>query len=423
MQMGKVPVPGHDMYIVNDPEAVRKVLVEESGNYPKHRFMQDLLRPLVGDSVFTSNGETWRSQRRLMEPAFDQARIDHVFPLMADAAATLMARLAVLPDGAICDIETEMTHFTADVIFRTIFSEPLPAEDAARIFSAFGEYQRAAPKVTMRKYRPGLAGWWTRRRDAGAAARSAGEIRGLLKRLVEVRYNAAGDDAAAQRTDILASLLQARKAGTGLALGVDELVDEIAVLFLAGHETSASALAWAFHFLAHSPDVQERMHLEVQALMGEGKPDLEGLQALELTRRVFRETLRLYPPLGFLVREAAGEGCLRDKTISPGAAVVISPWLIQRHGMYWERPDEFDPDRFLTESGRASASKAFLPFSIGPRVCVGAGFAMQEAVLALAMLVRQFRICAVDGRQPMPVARLSLRSDIGIKVKLERRHR
>ena len=421
MQMGRIRTPGHEMFIVNDPDEVRRVLVEQSDRFPKHRYMHDLLRPLLGHSIFTSNGDAWRSQRRLMDQAFEQTRMEYAFPRMADAVDVLMARLRALPDGAVCDIETEMTHFTADVIFRTIFSEPLGAEDARRIFAAFGVFQRESPKATMPKYRPRLWGLWSGKRHEEIAAGAASEIRALLFRLVEPRFRAYRSGMPSAHNDILEALLQARDQGTERAMEVEELVNEIAVLFLAGHETSASALAWTFHFLANSPGIQARVHEEIDAVVGRGPPTLERLQKLELTRRVFRETLRLYPPLGFLVREAAGPGCLRDQAVQQGAAVVISPWLIHLHTGYWERPDEFDPDRFLTDSGKASAGKAFLPFSIGPRVCVGAGFALQEAALVIASLLREFRVAPVAGQQPQPVARLSLRSDIGVRVQLHKR--
>jgi len=422
MQMGEARVPGHEFHTVNDPEAVRKVLVEQHGNFPKHRFMDDLLRPLLGRSIFTTNGDEWARQRRLMEPAFEQTRMEHAFPLMRDAALALLERLRLVPDGGDCDLEAELTHFTADVIFRTIFSRPLAADDADRIFRAFAAFQRAAPKATMPQYRPR---WWQALAGGGAQRttdEAAAEIRALLQRQVAPRHAAFHGAQATAEVDILASLLAARDPDTGRSLDVEELVNEIAVLYLAGHETSASALAWTLHFLAHDGAVQQRVQGEVDAVLA-GTPgiEVEQLRELDLTRRVFRETLRLYPPLSFLVREAVADTCLRDKTVHAGATVVVSPWLIHRHRQYWERPDEFDPDRFLTDAGRASARHAYLPFSLGPRVCVGAGFALQEATLVLALLLREFSVAPLPGHAPMPVARLSLRSDVGVRLKLRRR--
>jgi cytochrome P450 len=163
------------------------------------------------------------------------------------------------------------------------------------------------------------------------------------------------------------------------------------------------------------------VHQEASALLGDRPPEAGDMRDLDLTRRVIRETLRLYPPLSFIVREAGQADCLRGHDIEAGDAMAISPWLIHRHRRYWERPDEFDPDRFLSEAGRASAAQAYLPFSMGPRVCVGAAFALQEATLVLAMVLRRFRLEAPPGPEPQPVARLTLRSDIGIRLKLHLR--
>ena len=156
-------------------------------------------------------------------------------------------------------------------------------------------------------------------------------------------------------------------------------------------------------------------------MLGNTAPALSQLRDLDLIRRVFRETMRLYPPLGFLVREAGQPGCLRGQPTEIGETIVVSPWLIHRHRRYWARPDEFDPDRFLEPEGRQSAAQAYLPFSMGPRVCVGANFAMQEAVLVLALVLRAFEIRPGPGRPPVPVARLSLRSDRGIWLSLRPR--
>lgn len=418
MLMGRRRVAGQAVRIVNDPAAVRQVLVDEAASYPKHRFMHDLLEPLLGVSIFTSNGPTWARQRRLLEPAFERTRMSHAFAPMRDAVQALVERLAPLADGRSLNIEHETTHVTADVILRTILSLPLQRGDSQAIFEAFAHYQREAPAATMPRYR---RAWWPRGSSASRAQRAGQDIRALLRRLIAPRHAAFHAGQAAGEQDILAALLEARDGDSGEPMGVEELVNEIAVLFLAGHETSASALAWALYLLALDPDVQQRAVEEIQRVIGDGPPQLEHLRDLDLLRRVFRETMRLYPPLGFLVREAAAPGCLRDVPTEMGETVIISPWLIHRHQRFWERPDAFDPDRFLTPAGRQSMAQAYLPFSMGPRVCVGANFAMQEAVLVLALVLRSYRVLPAPKAPPEPIARLSLRSQRGVWVRLERR--
>ncbi|MFM9901219.1 MAG: cytochrome P450, partial [Polaromonas sp.] len=204
-----------------------------------------------------------------------------------------------------------------------------------------------------------------------------------------------------------------------------ELVNQVAMLFLAGHETSASALTWALYMVAKSPDVQARMHAEVMALESTHNPDkpvdASEMKSLALTWNVFRETLRLFPPVGFIARESTQTCPMRDKTVGQGASVVVSPWLIQRHRDLWDDPDAFNPDRYANDASRESLKNAYLPFGMGPRVCMGAAFALQEAVLILSSVARHYHLEAVPGHVPQPVGRLTIRSDNGVRLTLHRR--
>lgn len=419
MQMGEVHLPGVDLYMVNEPASVRRVLGEEAELFPKSALLGQALAPLLGESIFTTNGAQWKRQREMMNPAFAQARLGVAFPRMLDATRAMLRRLDGLPDGGEHDIEVEMTHVTADIIFRTIFSVPMEGADAHRVFAAFAEYQALAPRLML----PSLFGvrWLVWPWDVWRSRRAARDIRGLLEDLVRPRYEAYQTGQPHPHTDILAAFLDARDAQTGEPFGFDELVNQVAMLFLAGHETSASALSWACHLLANAPDIQERMHAEAVGQLGARDPELHDVKALELTWRVFRETLRLFPPVGFFAREAA-VGCpMRDKQLPRGATVVVSPWLIHRHRAWWPRADAFDPDRYIGDASREPLKQAYLPFGMGPRVCLGAAFALQEAALILACLVREWRLEPVAGHVPQPVGRLTIRSANGVRVILRRR--
>ena len=428
MKMGEVHLFGQHVYMVNEPRWVRHVMVDAVGRYPKHRLLGEALLPLLGESIFTTNGAQWARQRKMMNPAFEQARVAVAMPMMLAAAQAMVARLDALPDGAEPDVEIEMTHVTADIIFRTILSTPMEGEDARRIFAAFAEFQELAPRLSMpviyglNWLLPVLVPFWQVRRSRRAAA----EIRGLLGRLIRPRFDAhrARGDAPAPPDaprDILASLLDARDEATGEPMPFEEALDEVAMLFLAGHETSASALTWALHLLANAPAVQQRLHEEVDRVLGGRLPGADELRELEFTRQVFRETLRLFPPVGFFAREAAEADTMRDKSIPPGASIVVSPWLIHRHRELWSHPDAFDPDRFATPEGRESAKQAYLPFGMGQRVCIGASFALQEATLLLAMLAQRYRFEPVPGHVPQPVGRITVRSGNGVRLKLYKR--
>jgi cytochrome P450 len=354
-----------------------------------------------------------------MDPAFAQARLAVAFPVMRAATQAMMERLAALPDGAEHDLEVEMTHVTADIIFRTIFSVPMEGADARRIFDAFARFQAIAPRLLL----PSIYGarWLVWPWDAWRSRRAAQEIRGLLEKLIQPRFEAQRAGQASLHSDILQSFMEATDTATGSPFSFDELVDQVAMLFLAGHETSASALTWAAHLLANSPDVQQRAHAEVIQQVGERELELTDVKPLELTRNVFRETLRLFPPVGFMARQAASGCTLGKKPVPQGATVVVAPWLIQRHRDLWSEPDAFDPDRYSEGATRESLRQAYLPFGMGPRVCLGAAFALQEATLILASLLRRYELTAVQGHVPQPVGRLTIRSANGVRLRLHRR--
>lgn len=435
MQMGEVHLPGLDLYMVNEPALVRQVLVEQHADFPKSSLLRSALRPLLGDSVLTAHGERWTRQRAMMEPAFAQARVQVAFPLMREAVQGMLARLGRLAQVSEHDVEREMTHVTADIIFRTIFSVPMQGEAARQMFAAFARFQALAPRLLL----PSIYGlrWLVAPWDVWRSRSAAREIRGLLAALVRTRYEAhrsrlrgAGPvpdqldppDPRAHN-DILEAFLNARDPVTAAPFEFDELVDQVAVLFLAGHETSASALTWALYLVAQSPDVQNRMFTETAALDPADEAAPSSMKHLALTRNVFKETLRLFPPVGFLARQSAQRCPMRDKTVEKGASVVISPWLIHRHRDLWHEPDAFNPDRYADDGSRESLQRAYLPFGMGPRVCIGAAFAQQEAVLILSSIVREYRLQAVPGHIPLPVGRLTIRPSNGMRLALHRRER
>lgn len=419
MQMGEVHLPGLDLYMVNEPALVKRVMQEQASNFPKSPLLGEALKPLLGESIFTTNGDQWKRQREMMDPAFAQARLNVAFPVMLAATQDMLKRLASLPDGAEYDLEVEMTHVTADIIFRTIFSVPMEGADARRIFDAFARFQALAPRLLL----PSIYGirWLVLPWDIWRSRKAAAEIRGLLEKLIKPRFDAHRAGQAPMHNDILQSFMEATDDATGKPFDFDELVDQVAMLFLAGHETSASALTWACYLLANAQDVQQRLHDEVVACMGRREPELGDMKTLELTRNVFRETLRLFPPVGFMARQAASACPMRKKNIEAGSTVVVAPWLIQRHRQLWKAPDDFDPDRFNDGASRDSVRQAYLPFGMGPRVCLGAAFALQEATLILAALIRDFKLTAVPGHEPQPVGRLTIRSANGVRLKLHTR--
>ncbi|MFN3536368.1 MAG: cytochrome P450 [Brevundimonas sp.] len=406
-------------FIVRDPELVREVLVKRAADFPKADLMDAMLRSLTGYSIFVSNGDVWGRQRRLVGPALEQARVRDVFARMLEAATVATARMETMADtGEPVRVDMEMTRFAADVIFRTIFSEPISDAAADRVIAAFEVFQGVAYAHGML----GLAKAPSRILPGWGRARRAARI--IRKAIDEPLRRRLADHAAGRPTpdnDILAALIGGVDPVTGTSFDGDELLDQIAMLFLAGHETSASALAWSLYLMAEAPEVQARVQAEADAVLGDDTPAFEHMKRLGLTRDVFREAMRLYPPVAFLARDCPAGDRLGQKDIPAGSVVMVSPWLNHRQAERWPEPHAFDPDRFGCPEGKAAMAGGYFPFSVGPRVCPGAAFALQEAVLVLAMLNRRLRFEADPAWTPVPVARLTLRSANGVRLRVFRR--
>ncbi len=415
--MAEFRTPFFHSFLCNDPELVRLVLRERPDDFPKSDRIREGLAPLLGNSVFITNGEVWKRQRRIIDPAFEGGRLRDTFPAMWDAGVAGVARLEALADGSPVEIEAHTSHIAADVIFRTLFSIPIEDETASAVFEKFKQHQRAAPVVNLGALLP-LPKWFPRfhSRQTRATARA---IRALIadltaRRMAEIRAGTAPDDLATK-------IMTTEDPVTGERFDTDEMVDQVAIFFLAGHETSASALAWALYLLALYPDWQARVAEEARREIDPDKIYFSTLSRLKLARDVFREAMRLYPPVPMMVREATRDEEFRGRRVPKGSQIVLSPWHLHRHERLWERPDDFDPGRFQTPNGKAGLRQAYIPFSQGQRVCPGSGFAMAEGPLLLAMLVRAFHIEPVEGRPAMPVAHLTVRGKDGIWLKLRRR--
>jgi cytochrome P450 len=407
-RVGWMPV-----FVVNDPDTVREVMQECPRRFPKHQYLHEILTPLLGDSIFNTNGERWARDRRLVDQAFAQAGLRRAFPVMRDACDAMLARLESVADGRTWDAEAAMSHVTADIIFRTILSESVDEQQARAINADFAAYQKTSQRVAgLSALR--LPVLWYMRRCRALGAR----IRATFAKFTQARWDAVQRGETDLPEDMLTTLIRARDPETGAQLDPVGLVDQFAILFLAGHETSASSLSWALYVLACQPVLQQQLREEVRAHWGDAAPEFGDTRRLSLTHDVFRETLRLYPPIAFYMRQAAEATCLREKPVDRGDAVVVSPWLVQRHRLFWQDPDVFEPRRFDSASGMASAKGAYIPFGVGERVCPGAAFATQEALLILAQIVRRFRVEPVPGHTPQPVARLTLRSANGIRLRL-----
>jgi cytochrome P450 len=406
--MAEFRAPSFRSFLINQPDLIKRVLKEQPDDFPKSDRIAEGLKPLLGDSVFLTNGETWKRQRRIIDPAFEGGRLKATYPAMRAAADSAIVRLqAQVGQGARVEVEEVTSHVAADVIFRTLFSIPIENEVAGEVFTRFRNYQRSQPLLNLAAFVP-LPKWMPRFFRRGTRP-NAKVIRALISKLTEARMAAIKAGTAPE--DLATKIMTTADPKTGERFDAQEMVDQVAIFFLAGHETSASALAWTLYLMALYPDWQEQLAQEAEALADES---FAAMSKLRLSRDVFREALRLYPPVPMMVREATCPVQFRNRTVPKGAQIVLSPWHLHRHERLWHNPDGFDPNRWQTENGKQCQREAYIPFSAGPRVCPGAGFAMVEGPLILSLILRHFKLSCVEGAAPVPVAHLTVRSKNGI---------
>ena len=413
--IGHLGYSRRSILIVNDPDEVRRILVDTEEVFPKNDLMVQALEPLVGNSIFVCSGATWRRQRRMIDPAFTHMRITRAFASMSAAVADYAAHLdGLAASGEPLSLDLAMSHLTADIICRTMFSTSLASQTARDVFDAFTLFERDAAQVGLKAliFDPPFKQVPQHEWVLEACRR----IRRHLGDLIDTHL-APG----AAFNDIAADVIAARDADTGEPFGREELIDQLGVFFLAGHETTASALTWAFFILATQPEIVARLRAEVDAVAGEDQLTFEHTRQLPYVRNVFRETLRLYPPITFLPRVALAPVRIGRFKAKRGAMLMIAPWVLHRHEKHWREPHRFDPDRFTPEREAEIRPGTYLPFGLGPRTCVGAGFAQTEATLILASLVRRFDFAALAPEKVRPVARLTTRPAEQILCRVRRR--
>ena len=413
MKIGWLGYSRRSILLVNEPTEMRRVLSDPEGIFPKSDLMVEALGPLIGDSIFVSSGATWRRQRQMIDPAFSMMRVNRAFPAMdagIDAAEATLGEHATR--GTPFSLDLAMSHLTADIICRTVFSVGLETEAAHDVFDAFTVFERSVAQVEIRRLILDPA--WTKVPQPDAVLAACALIRKHLAALLDTHLGDTPFD------DIASAVIAARDSFENKAFTREELIDQLGVLFLAGHETSASVLTWVFYILATQPHLVARLRAEVQAVCGDGPIAFEHIRALTFTRNVFRETLRLYPPITFLPRVALEATTIGRHRVKRGAMIMVAPWVVHRHKAYWRDPHAFDPDRFTPEREAEMTPGAYLPFGLGPRVCAGAAFATTEAVLLIARLFRRFDFHVENPGKVRPAARLTTRPTEQITCRVAR---
>lgn len=375
------------VYLLSHPDDVKHVLQDNHQNYRKG-FTFGYLKPLVGSGLLTAEGESWRVQRRLIQPAFHHQRLDSMVELMAKAAEDLASRWLVRRETCPVDVVQEMTAVTLQIVSKAILGVDL---DAAT--SQIGEAMRVTQeqinwRITHLFSTPDR---YPTPRNL-RFRRSLRVLEDLVSSMIEIKRVNQSRNQAEGGNDVLSLLLEDQDGEPASAIPDLLLRDEVMTFLLAGHETTANALAWTCHFLALNPEAEERLHSEVDSVLNGRRPTLADLSRLRFTRMVFEETLRLRPPVWALGRFSLADDQAGRYRLSAYSSVLLSPYVTHRHPEFWEIPERFDPDRFRPEQVASRPGHAYFPFGAGPRMCIGREFAVMEAVVCLATIAGRFRL-------------------------------
>ncbi|MDP6515882.1 MAG: cytochrome P450 [Alphaproteobacteria bacterium] len=398
---------------VTDPDHVRHVLVTNAGNYRKTPIARALLEPILGRGLLTSEGSFWRRQRRIAAPAFHHKRIRTFAAMMVEETQAMLAgwREAAAA-GRTIDIRPEMSRVTMQIITRSMFSHGLSEADARGVSDAIrslsGNQLRFRDLI-------GLPEWLPRfpRAEVREAVRA---IRGTVDRIIAERRADGGDHG-----DLLGMMMLARDEETGETMTDRQLRDEVVTVFIAGHETTATALTWTFYALDKHRAVEERLHKELDGVLRAGAPGLDDLDRIPYARMVIEETMRLYPTVPQIARQAIGEDRIDGVRVPPGAIINMNIWLTHRNPDIWVAPEAFDPGRFDPSRTSNRHKLAYFPFGGGARACIGSSFAMMEAHLILATVAQAWRLRLPQGHQVHPIGNVVLRPKGGLPMHLEAR--
>jgi len=402
------------MFIINEPGAIRHVVLDNAANYTKSEVGRRLLEPGLGRGLLTSEGETWRHHRRIMAPAFDLRSVAGYAPIMTEVTQELLAKWDALPEPRELDVAAAMMHATLHIISRAMFSSDSD-EIVDVVESGVNQYQ------TM--VRPSLLDllhfplWLTRL----IAPLPTEGIFNEFDKKVDQLLTERGREPDAEPKDLLARLIAARDTETGGGMTPKEVRDQVVTIFMAGHETTSQALSWTWYLLSQHPEAEAKLHDELTTVLEGRTPRYEDIADLRYTRMVIEESMRLYPPAHTFGRQPIAADEILGHHIPAGAEVLIMPWLLHRKPSLWENPNRFEPERFSPERAAARPRFAYIPFGAGPRICIGAAFAMAEAMLILATIAQRYRLHRKPGHPVEPQGLITLRPRYGLQMQLERR--
>ncbi|WP_085032437.1 cytochrome P450 [Ensifer aridi] len=407
--------------IVNDPGLIRYILVENAANYEMSKVRRLILRPILRDGLLTAEGEVWRRSRKAMAPVFTPRHAKGFAGQMLSVSEAFAERYEpAVPEPFVTNIAADMTELTFEILTETLFSGEIAVEKrgfAARTEELLQRMGRVDPMDML------TAPEWVPRLTRIGGRKVLSRFRGIVAATMAERRRRIAEQPEDVPNDFLTMLLQIEGPE---GLSTSEIEDNILTFIGAGHETTARALAWCLYCVANTPAYREAMEREIDETMASGADSVDWLGRMPHVLAAFEEALRLYPPAPSINRAAIEE----DEWTSPegkrvpirkGISVLIMPWTLHRHVLYWQKPRAFMPERFLPENREKINRFQYLPFGAGPRVCIGATFALQEAVIALAVLMHRFRFDLTDETHPWPVQRLTTQPKGGLPMRVSAR--
>lgn len=401
------------VYFVSDADFVKRILLDNFANYEK-RWGYDKFYPIFGEGLLTSNGEFWKRQRKLTQPAFHAERLRWFSDAMVARTARMLQEWeSYEPNATPFELGRDIRAVTMDIVTKTMFGIDsstatkdvmwainfLLAETYDRVFSALGPVKGMLPTKANREFK-----------------RAEKIMSDLILSIIRERRELGKDTG-----DLLSMYMQSKDDETGERMSDKQLKDEIMTLFFAGHETSAHTLSWICYALSKNPEIAKKVDEELARVLGGRPPTFDDLAKLEYMKMVIEETMRLLPASWIMTRTAVREDKLGDYTIPANAVIVISEWVMHRVAKYWPNPEGFDPERFRPGRADPRPKCSYLAFGQGPRYCIGAGFAMMEMQIMLAMMLQKYRIDLVPGHSVVPEPVMTLRPKYGVMVTIAKK--
>ena len=408
-------------FVCNSPDTVKQVFLTAHDNYDrKSPQMRHALEPLLGDGMFVSDGELWKERRAYCAPAFENELLPYYAQIMTECCQEVLTRWSNLSDTDEVDMLNEMARLTARIIGRTVFGDETSDEEAAQVVQGFSDYQQNIDQLSLSDtfglpFLRHVTNPIKRRR----CQQSGVQVHQVIDRIIERQQQSNAD----KKFSLISLFVEGHKDKEGRAKGcpLSQLAarNEAIVMFMAGHETTANVLAWTWYLLDQNPRVAAKLYEELERVLQGRAPGLDDVNQLPYTRAVFEETMRLYPPVPLLTRQARADDLIRNRPIEKDSIILVVPWLLHRHEEFWEAPNQFVPERFLPNHPRPDKF-VYLPFSVGRRVCLGMKFGLVEGILCIATLAQAFRASVKPNHHVEIECRLTLRPKGGLPMMLRK---